>query len=110
MSRAAGVVAAATDRSTWSGTSGCSTPYWLLPDVEPFGIVLPPLRHKQAPLQRDRRGVADRVQHTATWQLACLPSAPQYWGATATDIRQAVAPRPLVPPRHRGEHIRHESR
>jgi hypothetical protein len=23
---------------------------------------------------------------TATWQLACLPSAPQYWGATPTDI------------------------
>ncbi|EMF56991.1 hypothetical protein SBD_1528 [Streptomyces bottropensis ATCC 25435] len=23
---------------------------------------------------------------TATWQLACLPKAPQYWRATATDI------------------------
>ena len=23
---------------------------------------------------------------TATWQLACLPKAPQYWCATATDI------------------------
>ncbi len=27
---------------------------------------------------------------TATWQLACLPSAPQCWCATATDIRPSL--------------------
>lgn len=33
MSRVAGVVAAATDRSTRAGMSGCSTPYWYCPNL-----------------------------------------------------------------------------
>lgn len=27
---------------------------------------------------------------TETWQLACLPKAPQYWCATTTDIRPSL--------------------
>ena len=64
-------------------------------------VISPDLRHEQTQADRHEHFVARQRDETGDWQLACLPSSPQYCGATPATpcpslcrYRRSPAPRP----------------
>jgi hypothetical protein len=52
----------------------------------PLGILIPGLGQEQPPVQRAAGRLGDGVDRYApSWQLAVLPSVPQYWRCTPTE-------------------------
>jgi hypothetical protein len=48
-------------------------------------VLVPALRHKQPPVQRTRGLLGHALTDTPSWQLAVLPSVPEYCRCTPTE-------------------------